>query len=135
MCRLTVSVFWFYNIYSVVIISFILIISVSLRRYLAFGILNNENRNRYTSIQRYAIIWDVEVTNFFSGIIVMSSISILDTLSFIVLSVIFIPFLLFFLGIVLFAYIGKTLGIQRIYVDFLVKVFEVSTYLPLKMLI
>lgn len=58
----------------------------------------------------------------------MTSVSILDTLSFTVLSVIFIPFLLFFLGIVLFAYIGKTLGIQRIYVEFLVKVFEVSTY-------
>lgn len=48
----------------------------------------------------------------------------MDTLSFTVLSVIFIPFLLFFLSIVLLAYIGKTVGVQQIYVDFLVKVFE-----------
>ncbi|KAE9533072.1 hypothetical protein AGLY_009500 [Aphis glycines] len=54
----------------------------------------------------------------------MSSVSIMDTLSFTVLSVIFIPFLLFFLSIVLLAYIGKTVGVQQIYVDFLVKVFE-----------
>lgn len=57
----------------------------------------------------------------------MSSVSVMDTLSFTVLSVIFIPFLLFFLSIVLLAYVGKTLGLQQIYVDFLVKVFEVST--------
>ncbi|KAF0761209.1 Uncharacterized protein FWK35_00011263 [Aphis craccivora] len=57
----------------------------------------------------------------------MSSVSVMDTLSFTVLSVIFIPFLLFFLSIVLLAYIGKTVGVQQIYVDFLVKVFEVST--------
>lgn len=61
----------------------------------------------------------------------MSSVSFLETLSFTVLCVVFIPFLLFFLGIVLFAYVGKSLGIQKVYVDFLVKVFEVSTYLPL----
>ncbi|VVC43108.1 Phospholipid/glycerol acyltransferase [Cinara cedri] len=54
----------------------------------------------------------------------MSSLSVLDTISFTILSVIFIPFFLFFLGIVLFAYIGKTLGLQRIYVEFLLKVFE-----------
>ncbi|XP_050421418.1 glycerol-3-phosphate acyltransferase 3 [Adelges cooleyi] len=54
----------------------------------------------------------------------MSSILIVDTLSFTILFIIFIPFLIFFLGIVLLAYIGKTLGIRRIYVEFLVKVFE-----------
>lgn len=53
---------------------------------------------------------------------------IVDALSFTVLFIIFIPFLIFFLGIVLFAYIGKTLGIRRIYVEFLVKVFEVSNF-------
>lgn len=56
----------------------------------------------------------------------MSSVSVLDTLTFTLLSVIFVPFLMFFLGIVLLAHVGKSLGIQRVYVEFLLKVFEVS---------
>lgn len=103
-------------------------ISVSIRFYPEFHFNQRKwkslHLNTLNTVAYYHLgLWGDE---FRIGSIVMSSISILDTLSFIVLSVIFIPFLLFFLGIVLFAYIGKTLGIQRIYVEFLVKVFEVS---------
>lgn len=44
----------------------------------------------------------------------------------VIFSVILTPFLIFFCGIVVLAALGKTLGVRRLYVKFLLRVFEVS---------
>lgn len=44
----------------------------------------------------------------------------------VIFSVILTPFLIFFCGIVVLAALGKTLGVRRLYVKLLLRVFEVS---------
>ena len=44
----------------------------------------------------------------------------------VIFSVILTPFLVFFCGIVVLAALGRTLGVRRLYVRLLLKVFEVS---------
>lgn len=43
----------------------------------------------------------------------------------VIFTVVLAPFLVFFCGIVILAALGKTLGVRRLYIRFLLKVFEV----------